>query len=119
MAGSNTHYAKAILGMNSKDFKRGVKSANKAWTGFSSGLMRSIGPMAAALGAAGLAKAIISTGATFEQQMANIKAVTRSTVDEMQTMEAAAREIQQMHYFAEKGDMLTRSLTKSKVFIKY
>ncbi len=91
--GSATHYAKAILGLNAKQFKSGTASARRSWMGFRTDLIRSIGPMVGALGAAGLGRAIIKTGATFEQQMQNIKAVTRSSTAEMATMESAARKL--------------------------
>lgn len=92
MAG-NSHYARAILGLDTRRFKQGVKGAKRSWGNFTRGMMGSIGPMVGAAGLGLLASKIIGIGVTFEQQMQNIKAVTRSSTEEMQLMERAARQL--------------------------
>lgn len=90
---SSTHHTRAVLGLDDRQFKAGMKRASGSWKRFSGSLVAGLGPIAGAAGFGLLTRAIVKTGATFEQSMANIRAVTRSTDEQMQSMEATARRL--------------------------
>lgn len=88
-----SHFAQAVLGLDRRQFDAGVAGAGRRWRGFTSQVLKTVGILAGARGIGAIATSIIKTGAAFEQSMANIKAVTRSSTDEILAMEKEARRL--------------------------
>lgn len=86
----------AELKLNSTKFSRGINKANKSLRGIRKGmgsLKNSLLGLAGIGGLGLLAREVVSTLATFEQSMANVKAIIGATESEMRKLTDTARKM--------------------------